>query len=401
MLSLRKLLPVCIVAFLSFSSHAQTYSDTTAVRGSATHSVGVDLRGAWVVPNKDFFRGENLKGENIDKTASAYLKYAFSYAPDSRQARMFPNTYQGLGVGYHNFFNSEEVGNPFSIYVLQGSRIARLAPALSLDYEWNFGVSFGWKKYDPDSNPYNVVVGSNANAFINFGIMLKWQLSDSWNLTAGIDVTHFSNGNTSSPNAGVNTLGARVGVMHTFSSSQAANNSYPQIFITPHFSYDVVAYGAWRKRAVITEDGGFMAKGIYGIWGLNFAPMYNFNNYFRAGASADVMFDQSANIKDHIAYEADGAGTEDSKFYRPPFNERFCVGLSLRAELVMPIFSINVGMGHNVVYKGDDNSGFYQVVALKTHITKSMFLHVGYRLINFKDPSNLMLGVGYTFHDRR
>ena len=33
--------------------------------------------------------------------------------------------------------------------------------------------------------------------------------------------------------------------------------------------------------------------------GLNFAPMYNFNNYFRAGLSVDAQYDESANIKDY------------------------------------------------------------------------------------------------------
>ncbi len=41
------------------------------------------------------------------------------------------------------------------------------------------------------------------------------------------------------------------------------------------------------------------------------------------------------------------------------------------------------------------------MVVLKAHVMKNLFLHVGYRLINFKDPSNLMLGIGYRFGNRR
>ena len=69
--------------------------------------------------------------------------------------------------------------------------------------------------------------------------------------------------------------------------------------------------------------------------GLNFAPMYNFNNYFRAGLSLDAQYDESANIKD---YKLEGSFMDDLKFHRPPFREQFAVGLSLRAEWVMPIF---------------------------------------------------------------
>ena len=46
-----------------------------------------------------------------------------------------------------------------AFYVFQGARIARFNPRLSLNYEWNFGISAGWKPYDNDYNSYNGAVG--------------------------------------------------------------------------------------------------------------------------------------------------------------------------------------------------------------------------------------------------
>lgn len=63
----------------------------------------------------------------------------------------------------------------------------------------------------------------------------------------------------------------------------------------------------------------------------------------------------------------------------------------------MPIFSVNIGIGHNVFYKGKDTKGFYQILALKTFLTRNLFLHTGYQLSKFKDPNNLMLGLGWRF----
>ena len=54
-----------------------------------------------------------------------------------------------------------------------------------------------------------------------------------------------------------------------------------------------------------------------------------------------------------------------------------------------------------MIYSGDDTEGFYQILALKTYVTRHLFLHVGYQLSKFKDPNNLMLGIGYRFHDKR
>ena len=64
----------------------------------------------------------------------------------------------------------------------------------------------------------------------------------------------------------------------------------------------------------------------------------------------------------------------------------------------MPIFSIYLGIGRNVICKGADTESFYQVLALKTDITKNLFQHVGYQLHDFKDPNNLMLGLGFRFN---
>ena len=129
--------------------------------------------------------------------------------------------------------------------------------------------------------------------------------------------------------------------------------------------------------------------------------MYNFSHYFRAGLSLDAQYDESANIADHIANTISGPDAENIRFHRPPFKEQFAVGVSLRAEVVMPVFSIHLGVGRNVVCKGADTDSFYQVVALKTDITRNLFLHVGYQLYKFKDPNNLMLGLGFRFNAKR
>lgn len=58
----------------------------------------------------------------------------------------------------------------------------------------------------------NRVVGSKINAYINLEFLLNWQLAPGTELRAGIDLTHYSNGNTGYPNSGVNTIGASIGV---------------------------------------------------------------------------------------------------------------------------------------------------------------------------------------------
>lgn len=364
------------------------------------HRIGLDIRPGYVVPTNSFLEGDNLQQKIIEQSLSLHLKYAFQFNKDSNLGRMYPHAYQGIGVSYNTFYCPAELGNPVTVYAFQGAPIVRLSSRLSFDYEWNFGASFGWKKYDEQYNPQNEVIGSKINAYINLGFLLNWQFHPQWKLAAGVDFTHFSNGNTHYPNGGLNTIGGRVGIVRTFGDTDNASGAIvpKRLFIKPHVSYDLMLYGATRKRGFVKDNVPTLVPGSFGIAGLNFAPMYNFNNYFRAGLSVDAQYDESANIKD---YKLEGSYSDNLKFHRPPFREQFAVGLSLRAELVMPIFSINAGFGRNLIGSGEDTKGFYQILALKTYVTRHLFLHVGYQLREFKDPNNLMLGIGYRFHDKR
>lgn len=374
--------------------------DTTTQARRFIPVLGADFRPAYNFPTTDFFRQSNEAGKPVRTNLSGHLKLGFQFAPGTRLGDLYPHTVQGIGVAYNTFFNQREVGSPVALYVFQTSRIASLTRRLSLDYEWNFGASFGWKKADGEHNSYNDVVGSNINAYINLGFFLNWQLDAQTDLKAGISLTHFSNGNTRYPNAGVNTIGGSIGIARYFGRTDDRRQDAPAPLpaFKRYVSYDVVLYGATRKKGIFPSNGEpVLVPGSFGIIGLNFNPMYNFSRYFRAGLSLDAQYDESANIGRHIANTTGSPGADDIRFHRPPFIEQFAAGLSVRAEVVMPIFSINLGIGRNIVCKGSDTDAFYQILALKTHLTDRLFLHVGYQLSRFKDPNNLMLGLGYRF----
>ncbi len=226
------------------------------------------------------------------------------------------------------------------------------------------------------------------NALINLGIILSYKLNDNWIVRAGLEGTHYSNGNTTIPNAGVNSCGARIGLAYLLNNTEGEVIEPIETF-RPHFSYDLTVYGAMRQRMYETQ----VVPGHFGVVGMNFAPMYGFNKYLRAGASVDFQYDESANLNSNFADYND----ESPVFFRQSFNERFSMGLSMHAELTMPIFSINVGIGRNVIAKGPDTKIWYQSLALKAYVFRNSYLQVGYQLRNFHTPNNLMLGIGYSF----
>lgn len=371
---------------------------------SFIHRLGIEARPQFVFPTNPFLQGYNERWMPIRNSFAGHLRYSFQFRPHTCADRIYGGAYQGMGLSATTFGDKKQLGDPITFYLFQGARIARFTPRLSLNYEWNFGISAGWQPFDDLYNSYNGAVGSRINAYINAGIYFNWAISRNLDLNIGGDLTHFSNGNTKFPNSGINTGGAKIGLVYNFNRDEydLTKSLYkPYVPRFPrHLSYDLVLFGSWRRKGVFLGDSEkqIASPGAYPVAGFNFAPMYNVGYKFRFGVSLDGVYDGSANVyvEDRILED----GTYIPRvFLKPEIKHQLALGLSGRAEYVMPYFTIGVGMGANVMGKGD-LKGFYQVLALKIKMTRSSFLHIGYNLQNFKTPNYLMLGLGYRFHNK-
>ena len=365
------------------------------------HGVKIEGRPEYIFPTHSFLRGENPKNMVMREAYSFHAKYFFRYRPGSAADRTFGGVYQGIGIGFYTFRDPELLGDPVAFYLFQGARIARLAPRLSFNYEWNLGLSAGWKPYDVYENPTNTIMGSKVNAYLNADFYLRWDVSPWIGLTAGLTFSHFSNGNTNIPNAGLNTIGGNFGLVCNFNPEKKSERlermtKFRDPVFRSYVSCDFVVFGSWRIQMIKTSDGYSPSPESYAVFGFNFAPMYNLNRRLRLGVSLDGTFDAAANLytEDYVYGLVD-----KSQILRPDLSDQFALGLSGRVEYVMPFFTVGIGMGANFIGKGDLNM-FYQMFTLKIALSNTVFLHVGYNLKEFHDPNFLMLGVGFRFNNK-
>ena len=229
---------------------------------SIIHKIGFDVRPSYVAPTSKFLKDDGYgNGLTLRKAASFHLKYGFQLNPNSKEGQLYPHTYQGIA----SLIIPLETGRKL---VILGRRMFSKAPAspkflsrLSFDYEWNFGASFGWHPYDDNNNYRNKIIGSKINAYINLGFFLNAKLSRYCNLLVGADLTHYSNGNTHLPNAGLNTIGGRIGLVYTLNPIEESHHeigtarSLPanQLYLSSFWqrvSYDVILYGATRAKGL-------------------------------------------------------------------------------------------------------------------------------------------------------
>ncbi len=129
-----------------------------------------------------------------------------------------------------------------------------------------------------------------------------------------------------------------------------------------HMSYDVVLFGSWCSKGRGGRQGSMPHPTPTPVVGLNVSALYNFGYKFRAGVSLDGVYDGSANI---MSRRPDLHHPREMEFVRPSIDRQLAVGLSARAEFVMPYFNIGVGLGANFFHKGGDLRAFYQILTLK------------------------------------
>lgn len=370
--------------------------DSIAFSRRFIHRIGVEMRPSYIFPTHPFLQAENEDLSPIRYSHSSHIKYSFQFQPGCNAERIYGGSYQGIGLAHFYFRRQKELGSPIALYLFQGARITPLTSWLSLNYEWNFGLSFGWKPYNFETNSYNRVIGSKLNVYINTNFYLNWILSPRLNLNTGIALTHFSNGNTNYPNAGLNTIGIQLGLTYNFNKKQDFLSRPAFIPAFPrHISYDLVLFGSWRKKGISWGETQVASPDTYMVMGFNFAPMYNFGYKFRMGISLDGVYDGSANV-----YTEDYIYGTTQEFFTPSLHKQLALGISGRCEYVMPYFTVGVGMGVNLLHGGGDLKAFYQILALKTEITRNTFIHIGYNLKNFETPNFLMLGIGIRFHNK-
>lgn len=380
---------------------SQASDSISAAPGRLHWRVGAELSPAWVIGTNSYLRGEDTPCGSVDASFSGALRADFSFSPCSQRGMLYRGLYQGIGVDMRSFFKREPLGAPASLFVYQGMPVARFGRRLTLDYEWKFGAAFGWHHYSgtgiPESGE-NVAVSTSVTAHMAIGLKLRYLLSPRWQLSAGIEATHFSNGNSSYPNGGVNSLGAAVGLAYLIGDMPDAVNAPAALAAEADrhsVFYDIMIFGAWRRRGITLPDGqNELCPGRFGVVGLQFAPSYRLNRYVAAGLALDMQWDESAGL---APYWVEGSYGENIRFRRPPFTRQLSAGLSAHAELTMPIFAVNAGLGYDFI-SPRGNKRFYQSLTLKAFVSRHVYINVGYRLSAFKEPQNLMLGLGVRLH---
>lgn len=125
----------------------------------------------------------------------------------------------GIGMWFSTFGRSDIYGEGFAIYPYINFRLFDWG-ALSAKYKVALGLGYATDPFDYQTNTYNTVFGSHLNAYIGFGLLLRYPVSKHISLSGSFALNHMSNGSSRKPNNGINTAALTFGAVYELNSSE-------------------------------------------------------------------------------------------------------------------------------------------------------------------------------------
>jgi len=280
---------------------------------------------------------------------------------------------------------------------------------MRLNYEWNLGLAFNWRAYDPFTNPNNKVIGATSSVHIAGNVYMKWLLTPHLDLDAGISLTHFSNGDSSLPNAGVNAMGGFFGLTYNFNVDRHVAHDYQEANLVDFNTRTLQDIGFLLSSRQIQLDtlGTGLSTPYYSrnfrVAGINYSFMWVENVRYAWGPSVEVTYDESSGVRGW-AERNPFTGKMMDRVTLDKFGNRLLVGLSIKGELMMPLYSIFAQLGYDVVRSKDyhpSDAHFYQIIGVRMVLGDHPFFTFGVRATNFSSAQFLYWSFGYRIKNDR
>ena len=282
----------------------------------------------------------------------------------------------GIGFQFDGLAGIKAVNGPGmgNIYSLYGyfDRPFLTVGGFSLGYSGEFGLGFVFSRlYNPDTNPWNVMISSPVNAHISLGLQAQYALSRRFDVGIGLFFNHHSNGAVTFPNYGLNSfeLAMRVGMKSPRSVEkqplEPEDDGFKRRFqFAVQFSGGIMSNEASQLKTL--EEKGTWENDRYFKYSFQVNAFYRYARTQASGLGFDLYVTPFC---DKIA-ESDGQGLK----YDP-----VSCGISVLHEMSYRDFSLMVGLGRYLHHNDglEQAQVLYQMVTLKYYFPKAADIYLG------------------------
>jgi len=263
----------------------------------------------------------------------------------------------------------------------------------SLFFAFGFGFSTDWKKFDPEKNPYNNVIGELRAFYIDVELGYLFHISDRFDLIGSVSGTHFSNGGSKQPNSGFNIISPMIKLKYNFNSVKPSitEKTIPK-YNSNHEWLIVLSAGVKNLLYTIPAENvnDRYSSVDYFSGAISNEYLYQYSHMFKVGVGADLSYDGSANNRSDSA-EVRGFEIEAD------FIDKVSLGGFIKYEQVISKLSVSAALGYYFIRKEfpGEVPDFYQKLGFKYHIWNDIFSGLNIRFYDFSKADYIEWNVGY------
>lgn len=245
----------------------------------------------------------------------------------------------GLSLGLTDYGNATVLGR--SITVMPFVKFQPLKNKRFNTY-LGLGSSYFTTSFDPVNNPLNRAITTDFTWTFRGQINYQIFAYKEWHFDAGLSIVHHSNGHTSLPNNGLNSIIGTVTAQFLPKQTSATTTS-PSFTSSKHFYFSAFSGLGYN---VLYDDPYFnQKKQVYTIGG-EYGKIYN--RTWKLGIGAFYRF-----YEHYYDYITDGEflvreGNRFEELTVNPFNNATTLGVYVKGELLLDHIGIELSIGANI-----------------------------------------------------
>lgn len=306
---------------------------------------------------------------------------------DFHRIRMFK---EASHVNYQS-----RMGTVFGLYGAFSRKLFNVGN-FSMDYTLENGLAYGSNPYNSVNNVDNELIGSSFVFYFGAGLYVNYLIGGHWELGAGVEFKHFSNGALDRPNKGANSAGIGIKARYYLDRQPQHLPKLPYRAFNRHFYYNLSVGVAgktlldeWLLYYYNTpkEDAKYRTGQykIYPAATLSADAMFRYARRYGSGIGVDVFYSPYANR----IREIDEAAGKDLK------HNEWSVGIVLKHEVYYKNLALSMSLGYYITREmgslsNVDEKPYYERLGLRYYFPKWGNMFVGYHVKAHLTKADLM-----------
>ena len=297
--------------------------------------------------------------------------------------KVLPNVEKGIYLRYVNLENPEYLGSlyvvsPFIKATVINTRFWKLRLSSSM------GLVYASKIYHRTENYRNDIFGSHVNIAVAFAIDNSFSISKKVTISAGIDFSHFSNGETTLPNSGMNNGTMFLSVGYHFENQKDTNIYKLTDNVTNRIrKFAIITAIGWKDLSPV-KSSKYLTTALSLEFGLPVTELQ------KVGAGAVIFYDGSM----RSLYRADiEDGIESGNSYR-----QLTAGIYIFHDLNLYPLILHIETGYFLIEdRVPGRSDVFNRFGIRYYLNNHFFINFLHKSHFFFKGDNLEWGTGIIF----